>query len=250
MTDFCKNCNHILEMTRVLPNFEQREEAQELLNTATPDELSNTEAETEIVVDDNDTNDKTKGDKDDDVDQNEESDAESDVESEPERDDEAEEFYATILQAVENDQALTNEQLAQIDVKKMIKTDYYRALKSKSVIKKKILGMIEDMGNSDDNTTFYLFCTNCGYSRSLDSGFHILSKNPEGVASIHDYSDESKIRNAVHYGIYPRTREFICPNKECETHQKNNDTEAVFMRDEDTYRMIYVCTTCLSIKRL
>jgi hypothetical protein len=132
----------------------------------------------------------------------------------------------------------------------MIKSKYYRGLKSKSDIKKKILGMIDDMGNSDENTTFYLFCTNCGYSRQLDSGFHILSKNPEGMAATHDYSDESKIRNAVHYGIHPRTREFICPNKNCASHQKGNPTEAVFLRDGDSYRMIYVCTTCLTIKRL
>jgi hypothetical protein len=249
MTDFCKNCNHILEMTRALPTFEAQAE---LLNTATPDELSD--------VDDNKVS-KVEGETvEGEVENGEtvvvESESEAVSESaeeeevEDERDDEAEEFYETILKAVDSDQPLTGEQLAQIDVKKMIKTEYYRALKSKSAIKKKILGMIEDMGNSDENTTFYLFCTNCGYSRPLDSGFHILSKNPSGVASLHNYSDESKIRNAVHTGIHPRTREFTCPNKECASHKKGNPTEAVFIRDGDTYRLIYVCTTCLTIKRM
>lgn len=247
MTDFCKNCNHILEMTRILPTkteavdlqdeSNQGEQKRELLNTATPEELSETE---------NTMNNKEGELENEDI----ETEEDSEVDSESDRDNEAEEFYEKIITAIEGDQPLTNEELSKIDIKNMIKTDYYKGLKSKSAIKKKLLGMIEDMGNSDENVTFYLFCTNCGYSRPLDSGFHVLSKNREGVASTHDYSDDSKIRNIVHYGIYPRTREFICPNKDCASHKKDHSTEAVFMRDGNSYHMIYVCTTCLAIKRL
>lgn len=258
MTDFCKNCNHILEITKTLPTIERvdgqaGQNSKELLNTATPEELSETEKDVTNPNAEN-NNEEKEGEDVEEVEEgegeSEQSEAEEAEDSEIDRDEEAEEFYEKILQAIENDQPLTNEELAQIDIKKMIKTDYYRGLKTKSTIKKKILGMIDDMGNSDENAAFYLFCSNCGYSRPLDPDFHILSMNPEGVASVHDYSDESKIRNSVHSGIYPRTREFTCPNKDCLSLKKGNPTEAVFMRDGDSYRMIYVCTMCLTIKRL
>lgn len=240
MTDFCKNCDNILEMTRTLPNVNP-DNSKELLNTATPDELSETDtSDFPAEVD------SAGGEGGQDADK---SDAESDVDSE-ERDDELENFYEGVLTAVENEDPLTNDQLANIDIKKMIKAEYYQSLKSKSAIKKKILAMIEDMGNSDENTSFYLSCTNCGYYRALDPGFHILSKNPEGVPSIHDYSDESKIRNNIHTGIYPRTREFKCQNTKCASNTKGTPTEACMIREGDTYKMIYVCTTCLDIKRL
>jgi hypothetical protein len=251
MTDFCKNCNHILEMTRTLPTDldKIREQEKELLNTDTPEEMSDTSPEVEANAE---TNAEAEAEAEANAEENAEAsvDSESESEVEPERDDETEDFYEAVLKAIENETPLTDDQLEKIDVKRMIKTEYYRSLKSKSAIKKKILAMIEDMGNSDDNTTFYLFCTNCGYSRALDPGFHIMSKNPEGVASIHDYSDESKLRIAVHTGIYPRTREFTCPNDKCVTLQKGTPTEACMMRDGDSYKMIYVCTDCLSIKRL
>jgi len=271
MTDFCKNCNHILDMTKTLPTNVNREhtealenEGRELLNTATPEALSDTDNDQEPKYNTK-SNSKSKSksksvesyeNKTDNIDQESDLDTDTDNKEDelhPEIDEESEEFYETILMAIENNQPLSNEQLAKIDIGDMIKTHYYRNLKTKSEIKKKILGLIDDMGNSDENTAFYLCCTNCGYSRALDSGFHILSKNPDGVAASHDYSDESKIRNVVHYGIHPRTREFICPNTGCDSLKPGNPTEAVFLRDEsnrDSYRMIYICTTCLTIKRL
>ena len=230
MTDFCKNCDQILEITKSVPAKYYGRESQ-LLDTETPIELSET------------GNDISESE----VDEIEEID---EIDENGEITDIDEKFYENIIKKVENNQFPSNDELSQIDVKKMIKTNYYRSLKTKSAIKKKLSDMIEDMGNSDENTSFMLFCSNCGYSRPLDPGFHILSKQPEGQASVHDYSDDSKIRNSIHCGIYPRTREFICPNKDCLSHKPNNPTEAVFMRDGNTYRIIYVCTSCLTIKRL
>jgi hypothetical protein len=253
MTDFCRNCNNDLKITRTIPTviapnenpdigneLDQLEKGtKENLNTATPNYLSDTDDDNDDNDNDN-IKDETKY----------ESGNESGNESEnEERDAEVEDFYENILKTVEREETLTEDQVANIDIKRMIKTDYYKSLKSKSDIKKKILTLIEDMSNSDENTNFYLFCTNCGYNRPLDTGFHIMSKNPEGVASIHDYSDDSSTRNDIHTGIYPRTREFKCPNDKCESNH-GKPTEACMMRDGDTYKMVYVCTTCLTIKRL
>lgn len=276
MTDFCKNCNTILMITKTLPLDvvgEQRDEkvrnghnnrsdrdrdidVNNTLDTATPNELStdsNDDSkeggvdETEDIdnldnVDNaDDANERNKYQKNIEIDKYQEDD---------ERDAESEKFYESILKAVESNAKLNIDQMLSIDIKKMIKSDYYKSLKSKSDVKKKILAMIEDMGNSDENTSFHLFCDKCGYHRALDTGFNILSKNPEGVASTHNYSDDAKLRNCVHFGIYPRDRKFNCPNDKCISHKKGNATEAVMMREGATYNMIYVCVYCLAIKRL
>lgn len=275
MTAFCKNCNNILEMMKTLPiagvdtidtagaaDATNEDLYQDVLNTksekggktqseiidsTTPDELSS------------DTEDGKSGDG------KREVDAESEASAEPKPEPEVlepvvdvkmsaedEDFYQRILSKVEADEELTDDQIARIEIKDMIKSQYYRDLKSKSVIKKKILTMIEDMGNSDDNTEFYLFCSNCGYSRTLDSNFHVLSKNADGVASTHDYFDEDKTRLIVHSGIYPRTREFNCPNKDCSSQRgtPTTPTEACMVRDANSYHMTYVCVNCLTVKRL
>jgi len=230
MTDFCVNCNSILELTKKLPSkaasTDANKAAQDILNTNTPVELSDTESAKEEQI------------------ETETDEAQKAISAENEA------FYTRVLKLVEDNKTLSDEDILKIDVKDMIQTEYYKNLKAKSDIKKKILTLIEDMGNSDENTAFYMFCSNCGYNRRLDPGFHIISKNPKGVPSVHDYIDESKIRNIVHSGVYPRTREFICPNDDCESKQKSYPTEACMLRDGDSYRMIYVCVSCLTIKRL
>lgn len=283
MTAFCKNCNNILEMMKTLPiagvdtidtagatdaaDATNEDLHQDVLNTksekggktqneiidsTTPDELSS------------DTEDGKSGDGKQEVDvEGDKGDGEASAEPELEPEvpepvvdvkmsAEDEDFYQRILSKVEADEELTDDQITRIEIKDMIKSQYYRDLKSKSAIKKKILTMIEDMGNSDDNTEFYLFCSNCGYSRTLDSNFHVLSKNAEGVASTHDYFDEDKTRLIVHSGIYPRTREFNCPNKDCSSQKgaPTTSTEACMVRDANSYHMTYVCVNCLTVKRL
>lgn len=253
MTDFCKRCNNILEMTKILPSVADRgnidttkedlheDILEKKLDTDTPNELSlESDDKSKTGLEKRDV-DETKSDK-----------SDKSEDSENGESAELEDFYKEILTIVESGKELTDDQMSRIDIKQMIKSKYYRDLKSKSAIKKQILAMIEDMGNSDENNTFYLFCSNCGYHRSLDPGFHIISKNAEGVASTHDYFDEAKIRLNVHSGICPRTREFKCSNGDCASNKdsKSHPTEACMMREPDSYRMTYVCTSCLTIKRL
>ena len=218
MDDFCVNCNTILEITKTLPiDVVESDTDEKLFASSTPAELSDTS------------------------DSGEEDDEKMEID---------EEFYEDILKRVESGEKLSAENINDIDVKKMIKSEYYKSIKSKSDIKKKILTMIEDMGNSDEATVFYFFCNKCGYHRPIDPGYSIVTKNSADKPSMHEYSDPAKLRNIVHFGIYPRTREFTCPNDKCVSKKGGVPTEAVMCRPGKTHKTVYVCQHCLSIKHI
>jgi hypothetical protein len=131
----------------------------------------------------------------------------------------------------------------------MVNNDYYKKMSKKGEIKKSIIDMIDDMGNSDDNTQAYMICKNCSFNKTIDPGFRILSKNPEGVTTIHDYVNEASYRNKVHIRTIPITRNFNCPNTECPVYKKMLPPEAIFFRKHaNTHETVYVCKRCLSIK--
>lgn len=157
--------------------------------------------------------------------------------------------YEDILKKVENGEKISEDVLRTLDVKEMVKTEYYKKMAKKGDVKKVILDMIDDMGNSDQNINAYLVCRNCSFTKQINHEMKILVKNPEGVPATHEYVNENALRNRVYARTMPRTRNFNCPNKDCASHKQNVPTEAVFFRkDANTYETIYVCCNCLSVK--
>ncbi len=122
-------------------------------------------------------------------------------------------------------------------------------MNNKGKLKKQLIDMIDDMGNTDVNIHAYHMCSNCLYNVPVISGFHIMTKAPEGSTAVKEYEDLSKYRNFVYSNVYPRTRNFKCNNKECDTNKKGTPTEAIFFRIGDTYQVVYICTVCHDIKR-
>jgi hypothetical protein len=157
--------------------------------------------------------------------------------------------YETILKKVEDGKKLTNDELGSIDIKEMVKNEYYKKMTKKGEIKKSIIDMIDEMGNADENTKAYMMCKNCGYNKSIEPRFRVLSKNPEGIASTYDYVDEASYRLKVHIRTIPATRNFNCPNKECPVNKNGVTPEAIFFRkNATTHETIYVCKRCLTVK--
>jgi len=157
--------------------------------------------------------------------------------------------YESLLKKIEEGKKLTNEELRSIDTKEMVKDEYYKKMSKKGEIKKGIIDMIDDMGNADDNTQAFMVCKNCSFNKTIDPGFRVLSKNPEGVTATHDYVNEASYRNKVHIRTMPITRNFNCPNKECPVYKNKLPPEAIFFRkNPNTYETIYVCKRCLTIK--
>ena len=157
--------------------------------------------------------------------------------------------YESILQKIEMGNKLSNEDLQKIDIKELVKNEYYKKMVKKGEIKKSIIDMIDDMGNSDENTQAFMVCKNCSFNKNIESEFRILSRNPDGMTSSHDYINEAVYRNKVHIRTMPCTRNFNCPNKECPVYKNNVSPEAIFFRkNANTHETIYVCKRCLTIK--
>ena len=157
--------------------------------------------------------------------------------------------YEPILKKLEAGERPTDQELESVDLRRLVKDEYYRKMSGKSDIKKRLIDMIEELRNADNNTQAFLFCKNCAYSRVIKPNTRIMSKNPEGVASTHDYVNEANYRNKVHIRTIPCTRNFNCPNSECPGRKGKVPIEAVFFRkNANTYETVYVCKNCKTIK--
>jgi hypothetical protein len=157
--------------------------------------------------------------------------------------------YKTILQKVESDKTLTQDELKTIDIKDLINNEYYKKLTKKGEIKKKIIDMIDDMINSDEKTTAFMVCQNCGYTEPIKQRSCILTKITEGSNNTYDYINETVFRNKTFMNTMPRTKDFICSNKTCSMQANKIQPEAIFIRrNKHTYETIYVCCHCLTIK--
>lgn len=258
MTEFCEKCNNILDITRNIVNINMLD-SPSLGVKSDKESISNKMEDSDNFNDDIDDNpddnlDNNMDNADDDAANEDDVDNEDNVANVDDVDNKIVDMnkpkvnYKDIIKKVENGQKLTNDEILSINVKDMIQDEYYRKINQKNKIKKLIIDMIDDLGNSDENVQAYLLCTNCYYHRPIDQGFRIMSKNQEGTAYTHDYVNEALYRNYAYQRTLPITRNFKCTNELCPSNKDNVVPEAVFLRKDNTYNIIYVCKYCKSIK--
>jgi len=157
--------------------------------------------------------------------------------------------YKVLLDKVLNNEKLSFDELKMIDLKELVENKYYKNLSGKGEIKKTIIEMIEEMGNTDENINSYFFCNNCNYSKKIDNETKIFSKNQINTIEENEYVDPSYYRNKVFSNTIPITRNFICPNEKCESNTGKKPTEAIFFRkNKYSYKLIHVCKICLEIQ--
>uniref|UniRef100_A0A6C0LYT6 Uncharacterized protein n=1 Tax=viral metagenome TaxID=1070528 RepID=A0A6C0LYT6_9ZZZZ len=90
---------------------------------------------------------------------------------------------------------------------------------------------------------FIFLCSNCNTSYVIQPGtilFNISfdTKNKTG--------EDDEVLNIIQNPILPRTHDYICPNKSCDTLKSDKNKEAVFYRDRHGYNTKYVCCVCLT----
>lgn len=225
---FCPKCDNMLDITRSIPKMTDDMDIEE-----TPKQVSDDENESGS---DNENN-------------NDEDDGDSGGDDGDDGDDINGTDYETILRKVEAGDKLTTSEINSIDLKNMVKNEYYKKMAKKGETKKFIANLKDETGNSDENIQAYMTCPNCGFNKVIDSGFRVLSKNPEGATSSYDYVNEASYRNKIHINTMPRTRNFKCLNKGCPTNKGKIASEAIFFRkNANMHELIYVCTKCLTIK--
>ena len=97
-----------------------------------------------------------------------------------------------------------------------------------------------------ENNSIYFICNNCNSSFEIEPGTIILSTNLDvSNQTIQEYDFKLKVDDPT----WPRTKDFICPNKECKSNDKKADgveREAIIFRENKSFITRYVCTMCLS----
>jgi hypothetical protein len=91
----------------------------------------------------------------------------------------------------------------------------------------------------------YFICYNCGYNTNIEPGTVIYSN---GLDIMRENSKEN-ISLLCKDKTLPRTKDYICINKSCISHEKSNMNlkEAIIYRlKHPSYNINYVCTLCNS----
>lgn len=88
-------------------------------------------------------------------------------------------------------------------------------------------------------------CINCGFKESIAPKTLIINKTiDKSNVSI----DDSKYEEMIYDKTLPRTRNYICINKSCESHKNPDKREAVWFKyNSYNYGIKYACCTCKSV---
>ena len=160
------------------------------------------------------------------------------------------ENFDNILKKIDNDEHLSKSEILSVDVKELLKSEQYKQYQKKGKVKKQLIDVVDELQSSDENVGAYLVCSNCMYSEPIKQGLLIYTKNPEKEAAYHESENINVYRNYSFQKTIPRTRNFVCPNKDCLSHMKSGGepTEACFFRKPNSYEIVMVCTLCNSVK--
>jgi hypothetical protein len=88
---------------------------------------------------------------------------------------------------------------------------------------------------------FMFLCTNCGSSFVIQPGTILYDFNLDTKGKA---TDEDDIELKCQDPILPRTKDYICPNKSCKSHNNSLEKEAVFYRNSSGYNLRYICCEC------
>lgn len=99
----------------------------------------------------------------------------------------------------------------------------------------------EESKNTNNNV--YFNCNNCGNVKPIKSGTLILSKT-YGDLSQNYISNDKVMMNSK---ILPHTKNYVCANPKCKTHDNPIMKNAKMYKENKSYRVKYICTVCSTI---
>lgn len=143
-----------------------------------------------------------------------------------------------VINMFKNDIDITNEK---IDIDKLVKSKEYLNLKDKE--KKELLKIIKTI--EDDSLSAFMICKNCSYCEKITTRTMVLNKMSANSTTGNELNDYSKYKFMRYDNTLPHTRDYICKNKDCDTHKNPELKDAKWFRpNQKTYETFYVCTVC------
>ena len=86
------------------------------------------------------------------------------------------------------------------------------------------------------------FCENCNYKKPITETtllYQIITQDK--VVKLRTI-EENKL--LCHDPTYPHTHDYTCKNSNCETHKKPELKDSIFLRENNSYKLNYICCVC------
>ena len=121
--------------------------------------------------------------------------------------------------------------------KELLSSKEYKKLSDdkKDLVNKKF----KEINNVSFNLAYFI-CKNCQFVTKLEPGTKVYE-----VSLNSNFLENEIIENKLYDLTLPRTKDYICPNKKCETHKNFSNKEAIFYRPfKNSYNLKYICNVC------
>lgn len=156
-----------------------------------------------------------------------------------------------IIDKIINQQKLDKNDFQNMSIDEITKSNPYKKLNAKD--KEFVFNAIQDNLNTNkekkmiedksikSKSLMHFICKNCGYHEPIKNGTMIISKS-----DIKTNVSENKVNASDYIKVkyFPKTRNYLCPNKNCESIKNTEKRSAIFFREPNGFRVRYICETC------
>ena len=144
---------------------------------------------------------------------------------------------STIIKKIKNNEKLTN---VKLNLKFNDIENNKEYIKLKDSIKNKIKSLI----NKETTNKMIFKCLNCNYESTIDKTIRLYYLNLKTDIDIKSTIEDNKIY--IQNPILPRTKDYTCKNINCLTHKNKQNKEAVYIKNENTFDLKYICSVCFT----
>lgn len=131
-----------------------------------------------------------------------------------------------------------------VNIEQLQKNPEFTKLKEKD--RKELIKILKS--SEDDSSAAFMICKNCSYSEKMIKRTMVLNKMSNHFVSTESSTDDSKYKYIKDIDILPHTRDYICKNKNCQTHKDYKLKNAKWFRPiQDSYQTFYVCCECETV---
>jgi hypothetical protein len=139
------------------------------------------------------------------------------------------------IKKVENKEDLTNFK-ADFKIDDLIKNPKYKKLNQDEI------NMLSKLFEETSNSGIEFKCTNCNFVKEINDTILLYefnnNDNNENIKSL----EENKL--LCQNPILPRTHDYICKNISCPTNKNKIKKEAVFLKENNSFKINYICCIC------
>lgn len=151
-----------------------------------------------------------------------------------------------IVDYILNNNNINIDNLHGYNISDIQQSDYYKKLppKSKNIISTRLTQLEKSTKNKESaQLNAYFICKNCGNHESIKPNTLIIRKNYIDT-EVNDEINMDQYKNMMAVKCLPITRNYICHNKKCESHDNPSKRMAKFYRITGSFKIRYICLTC------